>query len=159
MIVAAAAFVIASATFKADAPIPRASAYDKAGCGGRNVSPELHWRGAPRGARSFALILHDPDAPVPGGFYHWVAYNIPAAVHELAPGARLSPDQLGTTSWNEAAYGGPCPPPGPAHHYVFTLYALDIAHIAGEHLTAQQLQQAVAGHTLARASLAGLYSR
>ena len=157
--IAAAAFVLASATFNADAPLPRTAAYDKAGCGGSNISPELHWRGAPRGTHSFALILHDPDAPVPGGFYHWVAYNIPAGVHELAAGVRLAPDRLGITSWNEAAYGGPCPPPGPAHHYVFTLYALDTAHIAGEHLSAQELQQAMARHTLARAAVTGLYAR
>lgn len=157
--IAAAAFVLASAAFKPDAPMPRAAAYDKAGCGGSNISPELHWRGAPRGTRSYALILHDPDAPVPGGFDHWVLYNIPAGTHSLPSNARLRADQLGTTSWNEAHYGGPCPPPGPAHHYVFTLYALDIARVAGEHLTAQQLQTAIAHHTLARASVTAIYAR
>lgn len=155
----AAAFALASAAFKPDAPMPRTSAYDGAGCGGNNISPELHWRGAPRGTRSFALIVRDPDAPVPGGFIHWVAYNIPANAQSLPANAPLAPDQLGATSRNEARYGGPCPPPGPAHHYIFTLYALDIPHVAGEHLTAAQLQQAAAHHTLARASLTGLYRR
>ena len=157
--IAAAAFVLASAAFKPDAPMLRVSAYDKQGCGGSNISPELHWRGAPRGTRSFALIVRDPDAPVPGGFIHWVTYNIPSGAHGLPANAQLAPDQLGTTTRNEARYGGPCPPPGPAHHYIFTLYALDVAHIAGAHLTAQQLQQAAAHHTLARTSITAIYAR
>ena len=74
--------------------------------------------------------MHDPDAPMPGGFYHWVVYNIPAGTHALVGDAKLSPAQLGSTSAGKPGYYGPCPPPGPAHHYTITLYALDLAHIA-----------------------------
>ncbi|HEY6326143.1 MAG TPA: YbhB/YbcL family Raf kinase inhibitor-like protein, partial [Candidatus Cybelea sp.] len=46
-------------------------------CGGFDRSPELEWSGVPKGTKSFALIMHDPDAPIPGGFYHWVVYDLP----------------------------------------------------------------------------------
>ena len=125
-----------------------------ADCGGRNVSPSLDWTGAPNGARSFALIVHDADAPIPGGFYHWVAYNIPGSTRSLAAGAKLAAGQLGASSLGKTEYYGPCPPPGPAHHYTITLYALDIPHIdAGAPLTGAQLQARMDGHVLARATL------
>jgi Raf kinase inhibitor-like YbhB/YbcL family protein len=152
-----AAFVLASATFNANATMPNSTVYAK--CGGANVSPELHWSGAPAKTRSFALIVHDPDAPAPGGWYHWVAYNIPASTHALSPGQTVPGTQLGKTSFNENAYGGPCPPPGKPHHYNFTLYALDVPAIRGQHLTGPELEAAVARHTLARATVTGLYGR
>lgn len=125
-------------------------------CGGANRSPALSWTGAPNGAKSFALILHDADAPIPGGFYHWVVYNLPATSHGLPSGAKLSADQLGVTSAGKPSYYGPCPPPGPAHHYTFTLYALDVGRIASETPpTAPQLERRIAGHILARAVLQG----
>lgn len=146
-----------SADFSDRGVIPsRAMAVD---CGGRNRSSELTWTAAPKGAKSFALIVHDPDAPIPGGFYHWVVYNLPATTHRLAAAAKLSGGQLGETSAGKPEYYGPCPPPGPAHHYVFTLYALDLAHIAADApLTAAQLEARIAGHVLAHAVLRGTES-
>jgi Raf kinase inhibitor-like YbhB/YbcL family protein len=143
---------ISSRDFSAGGTIPqRAMAGD---CGGRNDSPQLEWSAAPAGTKSFALIVHDPDAPVPGGFYHWVVYNIPATTHRLARHATLTADQLGMTTRGEPSYYGPCPPPGPAHHYTFTLYALDVSHISGgAPLSATQLQTRMAAHILAHATL------
>jgi Raf kinase inhibitor-like YbhB/YbcL family protein len=155
--IALAAFVLASSTFQADATMPKSTVYAK--CGGANISPELHWSGAPAKTRSFALIVHDPDAPAPGGWYHWVAYNIPAATHALSAGQTLAAGQLGRTSFDEDNYGGPCPPPGKPHHYHFTLYALDVPAITGDHLTGPQLEARIAGHTLARTTVTGLYGR
>lgn len=145
---------VRSADFSEGATIPTAAmARD---CGGENRSPQLAWTGAPQGTKSFALIVHDPDAPVPGGFYHWVVYNLNASTRELAANAKLGRDQLGETSAGNAGYYGPCPPPGPKHHYIFTLYALDIAHVSSDApLTAPQLQARIAGHTLARGALHG----
>ena len=60
-------------------------------CGGQNRSPALAWSAYPTGTKSFALVMHDPDAPMPGGFYHWVVYNIPAGARALAADAKLSP--------------------------------------------------------------------
>jgi Raf kinase inhibitor-like YbhB/YbcL family protein len=129
-------------------------------CGGENRSPALAWSGAPEGTRSFALVVHDPDAPIPGGFYHWVVYNLPAATRYLSANARLSPDQLGETSAGKAGYYGPCPPSGPAHHYVFTLYALDLARLASQSPPrGAQLEQEIGGHIIARTILQGTASR
>ncbi|HEV3152929.1 MAG TPA: YbhB/YbcL family Raf kinase inhibitor-like protein [Candidatus Baltobacteraceae bacterium] len=157
MIAAALAFSIASATFKPNSTMPVRTVYDKSGCTGGNRSPELHWRGAPAGTRSFAIVMHDPDAPAPGGWYHWVVYDISGATTHLAENAAVTGAQLGTTSWGEHPYGGPCPPPGKVHHYNTTIYALDVAKIPGAHLTGPQLLAAIAKHTLAKATVTCLY--
>lgn len=154
MMFAALTFTLASATFKANATMPTRTVH--AQCGGANVSPELHWEGAPKGTRSIALIALDPDAPHPGGWYHWVAYNLPPSTHALPENATIPSGELGTTSFNQTGYGGPCPPAGKPHHYNFTLYALDRT-VTGTHLTGPKLQAAMAGHILARSTLTGLY--
>lgn len=162
-----AGVVLASATgllqlrtsdFSAGGSMPRAlMATD---CGGQNRSPGLTWTQIPKGTKSFALIMHDADAPVPGGFYHWVVYDLPAQTRELAGNAKLSKSQLGETSADKQGYYGPCPPPGPAHHYTITLYALDAADVAsGAVLTGPQLERRVDGHVLGRAVLLGTASR
>jgi Raf kinase inhibitor-like YbhB/YbcL family protein len=103
------------------------------GCTGKNISPSLTWSGAPTGTKSFALILHDPDAQTGvGGFTHWIVYNIPATTNKLEKSAGVEKSTSlpsGTvqapTSFGSASYGGPCPPAGEKpHRYVFTLYAL-----------------------------------
>jgi len=151
---AAATMQLHSSDFSPGSAIPvRAMASD---CGGENRSPALAWTGAPKAAKSFALVLHDADAPIAGGFYHWVVYNLPAGSHGVPSAAKLSADQLGATSAGKPGYYGPCPPPGPVHHYTFTLYALDLANISGEApLTAAELQRRIGGHILARAVLQG----
>ena len=152
--IAAATLQIQSSDFSPGGAIPvRAMAPD---CGGANRSPALSWTGAPKGTKSFALIVHDADAPIAGGFYHWVIYNLPGDSHALPAAAKLSTDQLGETSAGKTGYYGPCPPPGPVHHYTFTLYALDLARISSETpLSAAQLERSLAGHILARAVLRG----
>ncbi len=140
------------------APVPRALM--ATACGGANRSPALAWSGAPGATKSFAAIMHDADAPVPGGFYHWVVYNLPPDARSLAADAKLSPQQLGLTTRATPGYTGPCPPPGPAHHYVLTLYALDLSRIAADApLTGPQLEQRIEGHVLARAATTGTASR
>jgi hypothetical protein len=123
-------------------------------CGGQNRSPALAWSGAPRGTASFAIIMHDADAPIPGGFYHWVLYNLPSGTHRLEPNIKLAADQIGQTSAARAEYHGPCPPPGPAHHYVITVYALDLSRIsATSPLRGAELERRIDGHLLARGVL------
>ena len=98
-------------------------------CDGTDVSPALEWSGAPENTKSFSLITDDPDAPV-GTWVHWVLYDLPADAKELAEGVRKD-EQLsngarqGRNDFRRIGYGGPCPPPGPAHRYFFKLYALD----------------------------------
>ncbi len=76
----ARAFRLSSPDFQDNGPLPERSAYDQAGCHGLNAAPRLVWEHVPAGTRSFALLMNDIDAPVAGGFHHWVVYNIPAAV-------------------------------------------------------------------------------
>ena len=147
-----------SSDFSAGAVLARV--YMATNCGGRNRSPQLSWANPPPGVKSFALVMHDGDAPIAGGFYHWIAYNLPASTHDLPSGVELNADQLGNTSLGKPGYYGPCPPAGPAHHYTWTLYALGIAHIAaGMPLDDAQLQQQIEGHVLARAAIEATASR
>ena len=115
-------FTLASPDFMECSPLPHRSELGQFGCDGRNVAPALHWTGVPPGTRSFALTMTDHDAPVAGGFHHWVVYNIPANTEMLNGFSRFT---QGTNSFGFPGYGGPCPPAdGQIHHYVFTLYAL-----------------------------------
>lgn len=165
VLLAAAGIVVAlagpmqlrSADFSTGGMIPNALVAIE--CGGKNHTPQLSWTGAPSAVKSFALLLHDPDAPVPGGFYHWVVYNLPATARSLKSNPGLTKSELGESSTGRTGYFGPCPPPSSTHHYVFTLYALDVEHIAAAApLTADQLTKRIAGHILARAVLTGTVS-
>jgi Raf kinase inhibitor-like YbhB/YbcL family protein len=98
---------------------------------GENASPELHWENVPAGTQSFAVTIYDKDAPTGSGFWHWIIYNIPADIMELPSDAgnlarNLAP--AGSTQGNNdggmPGYLGPCPPPGPIHEYLITVYAL-----------------------------------
>lgn len=101
--------------------------YCEPSCGGQNVSPDLTWSGAPQGTASFALTVFDPDAPTGSGWWHWIAFDISGHVRSLS--AAQGPDapiRQWVNDYGYLGYGGPCPPPGPAHRYVFTVHALDV---------------------------------
>jgi Raf kinase inhibitor-like YbhB/YbcL family protein len=132
-------------------------------CDGENISPGFTWRGAPAQTKSFALIMHDPDAPRPGGFTHWVLYNIPASVGEL-PSNLPQVEQVGG-KWlqgkndsGQFGYTGPCPPAG-THRYLVRLYALDAELKLRPGASHQQLRDAMHGHVLSQAELTGTYTR
>jgi Raf kinase inhibitor-like YbhB/YbcL family protein len=130
---------------------------------GRNVSPPLAWRDPPAGTVSFALICEDPDAPR-GTWTHWVLFNLPADVRELPPGVPLTPTlatgaRQGTNSFGRIGYGGPSPPPGPAHRYVFKLYALSGKLPLDTGATREQVLEAMRGLHLAEGRLIGVYGR
>jgi hypothetical protein len=125
-------------------------------CDGLNVSPALRWVSPPRGTKSFALIMDDPDAPG-GTFTHWLAWNISSKARGLKRGAHRPRE--GMTSFSRVGYGGPCPPPGTPHRYFFKLYALraPLALPAGAGRSA--LERAMRGKILKQVSLVGLYGR
>lgn len=130
-------------------------------CQGADVSPELRWQEAPDNTQSYALIVHDPDAPG-RTFTHWVLFNIPA--DRTALPEALEPGAIGTSGQNDfgrTGYGGPCPPPGHGpHRYFFTLYALDMPNLnlsAGA--SRSQVEGALEGHVIAQAELMGRYER
>ncbi len=135
-------------------------------CEGKDVSPPLNWSGAPKGTRSFALVVDDPDAPDPAApkmtWVHWVLYNLPAEVSGL-PEA-LAPETLppgaeeGQNDWKNLGYGGPCPPIG-RHRYFHKLYALDAVLPDLGAPTKAALEKAMAGHVLAEAVLVGTYEK
>ena len=128
-------------------------------CDGEDVSPELHWTGQPPAAKSFALIVDDPDAP--GGMWvHWVVYNISPRVKMVDEGSVPTGGTEGKTSFGEMKYGGPCPPSG-AHRYFFKLYALDttLAFEKPEMVDEHMVSESMAGHVVDEAELVGLFSK
>jgi Raf kinase inhibitor-like YbhB/YbcL family protein len=151
------ALLLFTTSFRENASVPLAMVATS--CGGRNVSPALSWSKAPAGTRSFALIVHDPDAGT-RGFDHWVAYNIAPSQLMLASGrGGFGAGMDGRNDSGSIGYYGPCPPPGKLHHYRFTLYALDIRRIdAALPLRAGELRSRISGHVLAQATITGTWS-
>ncbi|GAB1640588.1 YbhB/YbcL family Raf kinase inhibitor-like protein [Krasilnikovia sp. MM14-A1259] len=125
-------------------------------CDGQDVSPPLAFAGLPSGVRELALLVEDPDAPH-GTFVHWVAWGIAPARAGLAEGE--APAGSGTNGFGRTGYGGPCPPHGPAHRYVFTVYALSRPAGARAGATAADLRAAMDGAVLAQGTLTGRYAR
>jgi len=149
--------VLTSVVFQEGGRIP--SMYT---CTGDGISPPLAWSGAPKGTKSVALIVDDPDAPR-GIFTHWVIFNIPASDNSLSenvPASGILPNGAtqGSNGGGRIGYTRPCPPSG-THHYVFHLYALDTQLNLQAGATKQDLLTAMTGHILAEAQLTGLYSR
>jgi hypothetical protein len=131
-------------------------------CGGDDVSPRVHWQGVPAGTRSFVLTTFDPDANDGAGWWHWVVVDLPAATTGLGEGASLPPGASSLRNdFGDPGWGGPCPPAGdPPHHYVFTLYALDVARLPlSPDATPKQALHAMHGHVLATARVTFLYGR
>ena len=150
---------LTSPAFKHNAAIP-----SRFTCDGPNVSPPLGWSGAPVTAKSFTLIVTDPDVPDPKApqttWVHWVLYDIPAgvmALREGVPAKGLPKGTLqGTTDWGTTGYSGPCPTIG-RHRYVHTLYALDIVLTDLDKPTRPKLLAAMEGHVLQMTQLIGTY--
>lgn len=129
---------------------------------GDDVSPPLQWSDAPAETRSFALICHDPDAPVVSagayGFVHWVLYNIPASVTSLAEGS--ADYTSGISGFGKEGYRGPMPPDGHGtHHYFFWLFALSEEPALEPGLTLGQLLEAIEPQTIGMNRLVGTYER
>jgi len=135
-------------------------------CEGEDLSPPLAWAGAPAGTKGFALIVDDPDAPDPAAprmtWVHWVLYDLPASANGLpeavAAAALPAGTREGVNDWKRTGWGGPCPPIG-RHRYFFKLYALDTVLGDLSRPTQAALEQAMAGHVLARAELVGTYQK
>jgi Raf kinase inhibitor-like YbhB/YbcL family protein len=124
-------------------------------CDGENLSPALAWTGTPAATKSFAVVCDDPDA---SNFTHWVLFDVPGDAAALEEGRVPAGAAEGANDFGGVGWGGPCPPAG-EHRYAFRLYALDIAKLSLVSPTKQQLENAMEGHVLAEARLAGTYRR
>lgn len=122
------------------------------------VAPPLAWSAPPAGTASFALVMHDPDAPLTYGFTHWVLYGIPASVSSLTDhGAAYT---AGSNSLGQHGYLAPLPPVGRTHHhYFFDLYALDVGVDLRPGLSRDELLAAIDGHIIEQDRIVGTYSR
>ena len=131
-------------------------------CEGKNISPPLKWSGTPAGAKSFALIADDPDAPA-GTWVHWVLFDLPAGTTELPEDLSKSQHVAGATQglndFKHLGYGGPCPPPGKPHRYFFKLYALDAPLGLKPGASKKDVESALQKHVLAEAQLMGTFKR
>ncbi|MDQ3769036.1 MAG: YbhB/YbcL family Raf kinase inhibitor-like protein [Actinomycetota bacterium] len=142
---------IDSSAFEGHEAIPERHTGD-----GEDVSPALVWSGVPEGTRSFAVVVHDPDAPLVDGFTHWVAYNIPGDATGLPEdGEGATP---GTNSFGNQGYNGPAPPPGHGpHHYYFWVYALDSDLGLEPGLDRRELLSCIEDHVIEQARTIGTY--
>lgn len=102
--------------------------------GGQNLSPDLAWTGAPDGTRSFAITCYDPDAPTGSGFWHWIAWDVPAGTTSLPLGVARDDVSLqqAVNDFGRIGYDGPQPPPGMPHRYVFTVHALPVPTLGAD---------------------------
>jgi Raf kinase inhibitor-like YbhB/YbcL family protein len=147
---------LASAGFSEGQPIP-----EKYTCKGRNFSPSLNWNAGPTGTKAYAVTCVDPDAPA-GTWTHWVIYNLPETVTELPENvskveAPPSGGRQTINSFKKIGYDGPCPPKGNAHHYIFTVYALDNELSPKPKATRNDFENEIKGHVLAQGQLMGTF--
>jgi Raf kinase inhibitor-like YbhB/YbcL family protein len=152
------ALTLSSKAFTHEASIPAEHA-----CTDANVSPPLGWDEVPEGVLAFAVIVDDPDAPG-GTWVHWVLYDIPADKRELPAGVPtigrgVDGMKQGKNDFKRVGYGGPCPPPGPPHRYVFRLYALDGPSGLAPGASKADLLSAMRGHIVGEATLVGTFAR
>jgi Raf kinase inhibitor-like YbhB/YbcL family protein len=152
---------LSSASFEPGGSIPTRCTGE-----GKDQSPPLAWEGAPKGTRSFALVVDDPDVPDPQSpkrtWVHWVVSDLPASVSSLPEGASgksMPPGcHEGVNDGGDTGYSGPYPPRG-KHRYFFKLYALDAPTGLRSGHTKAELLKAIEGHVLDQAELIGTYER
>ena len=163
-----APFTLRSDSFEDGQTLPAAHRGAATGPGAKDASPPLSWAGAPAGTRSFAVTAFDPDAPGRGGFWHWAVLDIPADATSLPAGAGskhgsgLPPGAFQLRNdGGSTGYFGAAPPRGHGpHHYVFTVYALDVESCGLDAGASPATLEARLGrHILARAGLTGVYER
>ncbi|MEG2140680.1 MAG: YbhB/YbcL family Raf kinase inhibitor-like protein [Bilophila sp.] len=164
----AGGFTLSSPQIQPGGTLPKDQIFNSFGCTGNNISPRLEWKNPPKGTKSFAVTVYDPDAPTGSGWWHWVLFDIPADTHSL----ELSAGNLNAgkapkgsiqslTDFGVPGYGGACPPAGDKpHRYIFTVFALDTPSLG---LDAKAMPALVGfsmnGKILGKATLTGVSSR
>ena len=144
---------VSSTAFADGGTIPRRHT-----CDGENVSPPLAFSGVPSGTAGLAVLAEDPDAPH-GTFTHWLVWNADPSQTRWTSGQVPQGAVQGRNGFRKTGYGGPCPPKGRPHHYVFSVYAADRTLDLAADASAADVKRALSGHTLASGTLTGLYGR
>jgi len=166
--VLAANFSVDSPDFKALKQIPQEFVYKGFGCDGGNLSPAVVWKNPPKGTKSFAVTLYDPDAPTGSGWWHWVLFNIPPDVSSLprSAGDPASPKipagaVQSRTDFGKPGYGGPCPPKGSQpHRYIFTVHAVKVEKLdLDENASGALVGYMVNANSLGSAKFVATYKR
>ena len=149
---------LSSQSFKANDKIPIEFTGE-----GADKSPQLSWTNTPESTKSFAIICHDPDAPLISpngttGFVHWVQYTIPADIRQLDENSQ--PFTLGKNDFGNLGYGGPMPPPGHGtHHYYFWIMALNAKTSLPEGLSMGAVLREIEPNVIGMNRLIGSYER
>lgn len=136
------------------------------GCVGKNISPQLSWKNVPKGTKSFAITMYDPDAPTGSGWWHWVVFDIADSTHEVLSNAsklnKLPKGSIqGKSDYGLNEFGGACPPRGDGFHtYITTVYALDVKTLGLN----KETSSAIVGyklnmHTIEKSSIVTYYKR
>ena len=161
-------FVVTSPTIKPNSYLSEKHVFDGFGCSGENKSPALNWAGAPKGTKSFAITVYDPDAPTGSGWWHWIVYNIPGNTAELQEDAGKQNSDLlppgaiqGRTDFGTHEFGGACPPIGDQpHRYIFSVHALKIEKIeVSPDASAALIGFMINANSLGKASFTAKYGR
>ena len=132
-------------------------------CDGENVSPPLRWAGAPSGARSIAIIIDDHEA-LGRIFRHWSVFNLPSGTRSLGANQPTTPQLENSTlqgqnDFGNTGYGGPCPPVGQEHEYIFFIYALTEQLELAADSTPKQVSESIRGRVIGTGSFTGMYAR
>ena len=163
---AAAPFSVTSTSLHEGKPLAEAQIANTFGCNGGNLSPQLTWKNAPEGTKSFAVTVYDPDAPSGSGWWHWVLYDIPAHATSLGEGVGLKAElpvgaKAGRNDGGGREFGGACPPPGDKpHHYIVTVFALKVDTLpAPSDATSALIGFMLNSNALAKAKITATYKR
>lgn len=127
-------------------------------CGGENLSPKILIKDIPANTKSLAVTIFDPDAPKFGGWWHWAIFNLPVK-NEIKEGIKANEFLQLRNDYGEFGYGGPCPPPGKAHHYVITLYALKDKIEISKNSSIKKALKIIKPLIIKKAQTIGLYGR
>jgi Raf kinase inhibitor-like YbhB/YbcL family protein len=162
LVAASSSIAVSSPAFSDNSTLPEMFAAT-----GENISPPLTWEKGPKGTKSYAVIMEDPDVQQDPPFAHWLIYNIPPqtpylekAIPPVAQPAKPEGALQGANDRGNIGYFGPKPPPeDPPHHYHFQVFALDKKLDIPFGVTREELLQAMEGHVLASGNITATYDR
>ncbi len=158
-------FVLHSPDIKDGQTLANDFVFNGFGCTGGNQSPELMWQNAPKSTQSYAITAYDPDAPTGSGWWHWLAYNVPAEQMKLGKNSEVQNHDndilYGRNDYGKYAFGGACPPKGDKpHRYIFTVYALKVAKLdVPKDASAALIGYMIHANSLAKAQITAKYGR